>query len=127
MKGLRGRRYKLDDGFPNGTWERVAASTFGSYLRERRIQAGFSRATLARQSGISLAMIENLEHNRVPPDDADIRLLAAALGIEETEVLVQAGYVLRSDSGRLARPTKRRIPCPPDVSPGSGSTSPRGL
>lgn len=126
MKKLRGRRHKVDDGAQHGAWERVAVSTFGNYLHQRRIQAGFSRTMLGRQTGISLAMIEDLEYNRVPPSYAHMRLLATALGIEESEMLVQAGYVLRSDCGAPARLTERSISCPPDVSPGSGSTAPPG-
>ncbi len=68
-------------------------ATFGSFIREQRIGAGLSRSLLARTTGISHAMLENIEYGRVTATYSDVRALAEAFGLDEQALLERAGYV----------------------------------
>jgi transcriptional regulator with XRE-family HTH domain len=58
-------------------------ATFGSFIREQRLGAGLSRSLLSQRTGISHAMLENIEYGRVTATYSDVRALATAFGLDE--------------------------------------------
>lgn len=68
-------------------------ATFGSFVREQRISAGLSRSLLAQRTGISLAMVEDIEHSRASATYADVGALARVFGLSERALLERVGYV----------------------------------
>lgn len=74
----------------------LPGSTLSSFLRELRVRTGLSRLALSEWTGISHAMIENFECNKVTPLDSHLRALALALGIDVSELLARTGNVGRS-------------------------------
>jgi transcriptional regulator with XRE-family HTH domain len=68
-------------------------ATLGSFIREQRVGAGLSRSLLAQRTGISHAMLENIEYGRVTATYSDVRILAKAFGLDEQALLDRAGYV----------------------------------
>lgn len=79
---------------PTGhAWFAAGPATFGSFIREQRIRTGMSRSTLAQRTRLSHRMVEDIECNRVTPAYSDVQTLAAAFGLNESELLKRVGYV----------------------------------
>lgn len=68
----------------------MAADSFGSTLRSLRTQAGMSQEELASKAEVSRASVQNWEGGRREPRRAELRRLAAALGVD-VATLTQAG------------------------------------
>jgi transcriptional regulator with XRE-family HTH domain len=67
----------------------LTVATRGERLREARRRAMLSQEELADQSGVGVATVIRIENDQVKrePHFATLRKLAAALGIEPTELL----------------------------------------
>lgn len=67
--------------------------SFGDLVRRGREEAGLSQSRLALLIGKSPTTIRAWEHGRTnPADPAAVAALAAVLGLNEAELLVQAGF-----------------------------------
>ncbi|MFL5758577.1 MAG: helix-turn-helix domain-containing protein, partial [Thermomicrobiales bacterium] len=63
----------------------MATDSFGTALRRRRIAAGLSQEELAERASLSVRGVGNLEQgHRQAPRLATVRLLADALGLDDT-------------------------------------------
>lgn len=74
----------------------------GDYVVRRREQRGWSRAELARQSGVPYSTLSNIERNehKVKPKEETLRALAVALGEEDdSQLRVLAGYDIVTSNG----------------------------
>lgn len=69
-------------------------SQLGTYIVRRREQKGWTRAELARASNIPYSTLSNIELNKrnVKPTEETLRRLAAALGEDDSQMRVLAGY-----------------------------------
>lgn len=54
--------------------------TDGADIRKRRTEAGRSRHAFARDTGISLSYLKNIENDGYQPSDRILRIIAAHLG-----------------------------------------------
>src|SRR5262245_32298962 len=71
----------------------AASSNLAGYLRQLRQQAGKSQRQLADLAGIDVTYLSKLENGRQGGSERVLRLLADALGIPATELLVPAGRI----------------------------------
>lgn len=77
----------------HGSWAHRGQSTFGSFIRLKRVQQGLPRRRLAEESGVPEQLLQQIEVNQVTVDYRDIRGLAKALKVPEKALLEVAGYV----------------------------------
>ncbi len=67
--------------------------SFGDFVRRAREQAGLTQSRLAQLIGKSPTTIRSWEHGRTnPADPGAVSAMAAVLGLDETELLGQAGF-----------------------------------
>jgi HTH-type transcriptional regulator, competence development regulator len=67
---------------------------FGQRLRALRLERRLNQKELAAAAGIDVTYLSKLENARMePPAQETIRRLAAALGVEPTELLLEARKV----------------------------------
>jgi transcriptional regulator with XRE-family HTH domain len=67
--------------------------SFGDFVRRAREQAGLTQSRLAQLIGKSPTTIRSWEHGRTnPADRGAVSAMAAVLGLDETELLGQAGF-----------------------------------
>lgn len=84
-------------------------SQLGGYVKRRRDQRGWSRAELARASGVPYSTLTNIETNKkhVKPTEETLRKLACAIeeNSDDTQLRLLAGYdVIKSaDASDLAK------------------------
>jgi len=64
--------------------------TQGKRVRRARERAVFGQAELARAAGLSVIGLWQIEHDRRKPRPATIRRIAAALGVEPSELIVDS-------------------------------------
>jgi transcriptional regulator with XRE-family HTH domain len=69
---------------------RVRPNTFAGFLRKERLGRHMPRARLANLTGLSEKALAGFESNMAVPSSAEMRKLAAALGLTEHEILVRA-------------------------------------
>lgn len=70
-----------------------APQTLGAYLREGRQAAGFTLRAVEAETGISNGYLSQIESGRVEsPSPNMLHKLAAAYGIDYTDLLVRAGH-----------------------------------
>lgn len=64
-------------------------NTFGIFLKEKRQQNGLSLRALGKQIGISHIYLYNIEcGKKAPPNDAVLKRLVTALGLDEKDKLL---------------------------------------
>ena len=68
-------------------------------LKELRIKRGFSFRALAKQAGVSLATIQNLEAGTFDPRVSTLRKLAGALGVRLSITLDEGNKAKRRKGG----------------------------
>lgn len=82
-------------------------SNLGGYIQRRRDQRGWSRAELARVSGVPYSTLSNIERNprKVKPTEDTLRMLAVAFEEEDSQLRVLAGYTITisPDASELAK------------------------
>ena len=67
--------------------------SFGDFVRRARDQAGLTQSRLAQLIGKSPTTIRSWEHGRTnPADPGAVTALAAVLGLDENDLLRQAGF-----------------------------------
>lgn len=67
--------------------------SFGDFVRRAREQAGLTQSRLAQLIGKSPTTIRSWEHGRTNPSDAGaVTAMAAVLGLDENDLLGQAGF-----------------------------------
>ena len=67
--------------------------SFGDFVRRAREQAGLTQSRLAQLIGKSPTTIRSWEHGRTnPADPGAVSAMAAVLGLDENELLGQAGF-----------------------------------
>lgn len=72
--------------------------SLGGYVKALRIQAGWSQAALAEQTGIDQAVIARIEIGTTErPNPDKLTRLAAALGVASADLFGLAGYATASD------------------------------
>lgn len=73
---------------------------FGAYIRQVRIERGMEQEDLGLAIGESGNYISRLETGRLKkfPEPPTIRALARELGLTVEEILLGAGYLLKSDA-----------------------------
>lgn len=85
--------------------EKKKDETLGSFIARLRKEKGYSQRKLALVSGVSNTTINRIENGSTPnPDLTTLKALAAALGVEETDLLNACGYLNNeelSDDGIL--------------------------
>ena len=89
----------------------TSTSAFGALLRRHRIAAGLTQETLAERAGLSARGVQDLERGiRIAPRAETVRLLADALGLEDSD---RAGLITAANP-ELATPAafKARRPQP---------------
>lgn len=66
----------------------------GNYIKQRRDQIGWTRADLARKSGVPYTTLRNIENNKrdVKPEEVTLDALAGAFGEDPTMLKILAGY-----------------------------------
>jgi transcriptional regulator with XRE-family HTH domain len=65
--------------------------TFGQTLRDLRRGSGKTMGQLARELGVSVSFVSDIEHGRRPPLDQNrIRLAASLFGCDPTPLLISA-------------------------------------
>jgi len=74
--------------------EKQATETLGQYITNLRKEKGYSQRKLASISGISNTTINRIESGETAtPDAPTLKALAEVLGVEETSLLIAAGYI----------------------------------
>jgi len=82
------------------------SASFGDIVRRRREEAGLSQSRLAQLIGKSPTTVRSWEHGRTNPADPQaVAAIAAVLGLNESELLGQAGF---EASPARARPSARQ-------------------
>ena len=83
-------------------FEKDATETLGQYITRLRKEKGYSQRKLALLSGISNTTINRIESGETPnPDAPTLKALAEVLGLEETTLLIAAGYIKDSSSTKI--------------------------
>ncbi len=62
----------------------MSSLTFGALLRRHRLAAGLTQEALAERAGVSTRGLQHLERDRTAPRAETVRLLADALGLDDT-------------------------------------------
>jgi transcriptional regulator with XRE-family HTH domain len=77
------------------SYPEVLLMTLGSYVRAKRKEKGFTLRQLAEQVGVDFTYLSKLENDRLEysPSIKMLKQLAAALDIDELEVLERANKV----------------------------------
>src|SRR5262245_40681950 len=99
------------------------SATFGGVLRQYRLAAGLTQEALARQAGLSLRCLPDLERQaRSYPHPVTVEQLAAALGLSDDgdirpeiwpEQAMQQGPVRLTLLVGIVTRSVRQIPCQP--------------
>ena len=89
-------------------YEKDATETLGQYIARLRKEKGYSQRKLALLSGISNTTINRIESGETPnPDAPTLKALAVVLELEETTLLIAAGYInVNSTSINIPSPAK---------------------
>ena len=101
--------------------------SFGAFVRRAREQAGLTQSRLAQLIGKSPTTIRSWEHGRThPADPGAVTAMAAVLGLDENELLGQAGFedsatAAGSRTGGLAPEEDSRLTATEPKSPGRAS------
>jgi transcriptional regulator with XRE-family HTH domain len=76
-------------------------SQLGSYIVRRREQKGWTRAELARVSGVPYSTLSSIELNKknTKPQEGTLRAIATALDEDVSQLRVLAGYDVVFSSG----------------------------
>lgn len=76
------------------------AHSFGSQIRERRKERGYTLRQLAPLLGINFAYLSKLENDRAdhPPSEELIRQIAKTLELDQDKLIYLAGRITQSDA-----------------------------
>lgn len=72
--------------------------TFGTWLRQKLNERGWSQRRLAQMVGASTGMMSGWAGDKRRPEPGNVAKIAAALGVPEEEALTRAGYRQRRDT-----------------------------
>ena len=72
--------------------------TFGTWLRQKLNERGWSQRRLAQMIGASTGMLSGWANDKRRPEPGNVAKIAAALGVPEVEALTRAGYRQRRDT-----------------------------
>lgn len=67
----------------HSSWSHKGQSTFGSFIKRKRVDQGVPRGRLAQESGVPEQRLQHIEVNQVTADYRDIKGLAKALKMPE--------------------------------------------
>lgn len=83
---------------PTNTHTVRAMSGMGTYVWERRTQAGLNQRALGDLSGVDRSYLAQIESGRIALPGADIRRrLAKALGVTHLDLLIAAGEITEGE------------------------------
>lgn len=80
--------------------ERAGASSLGAFLRRQREMANLSLRKLAERSGVSAAMLREIESGLRHPSRTLLQSLATALRLSAETLYLQAGVLDPQDAGQ---------------------------
>ncbi|OMF21862.1 helix-turn-helix domain-containing protein [Paenibacillus sp. FSL H8-0259] len=73
------------------------SNVFGNYIKEARKWQSKSLREVSFEVGVSHSQVSKIEKGEVRPDEPTVTSLAKALGLDEDEALILAGYIPRTD------------------------------
>jgi transcriptional regulator with XRE-family HTH domain len=91
------------------------AQALGAYLKDRRSALGLSTRALASLCNVNMATIVRLEQGAfIDPRPETLRAVAEGLGVNPSELLILAGYVLPDDLPSFDSFLRAKYPQLPD-------------
>jgi predicted ATPase/transcriptional regulator with XRE-family HTH domain/Tfp pilus assembly protein PilF len=89
----------------------TTSASFGRLLRQHRLRAGLTQEALAERAGVGSRSVQDLERDRARPRAETVRLLAAALALDDD---ARAGLIAASHpelaGSTESRPSRRLLP-----------------
>jgi len=79
----------------------------GKLLKQRRVMIPLTLQELARASGVSTSHLGRIERGERFPSARVVRRLAKPLGLEESELFLQAGYLSSHPPGNESKESRK--------------------
>lgn len=93
----------------NGSHQVFDEASLGRRLRDLRHARGMSLKDVAAASGLSVAMISQIERGGNSPSYRSLRMLSSALGVPIEKLFTQAEPLDTSSQGIVVHPRNRRV------------------
>ena len=75
-------------------------SDFGTFLRQKRNEHGFSLSQITNAIGITNSRMSKIERNKIIPSIEDLKLIANLYDVSLIDILIHSGHLQQNDFER---------------------------